>query len=238
MTAITVVTPSYRHLEKDAVRLFKKHSGLPVKVIRAKDKDGFMAKLDLDKHLHGQKIVFFDVDFWLIRKVNFEAWDFRYWCAVHDSAVFNPHAFPNTDCGLFKMDKLRYFNSGFFTCDLSRKDHRAVFQKARKIAAAVQSKRMPRPVDVTDQFYINKAIQDLNVGINLLPLKFNYYHLASAWGQIPYIPRDIIGLHAAGEKRENKLHALQIQSEVFGRELLRVCAEAYQFETARIFDMR
>jgi len=62
--------------------------------------------------------------------------------------------------------------------------------------------------------------------------------MASVWGQVPYIPRDIIGLHAAGFKLEEKQRALTVQAEVFSSELLRVCPEAYQFETTRIFDMR
>ena len=45
MIAVTVVTPSYRHLEKEAVKRIKKFTGLPVKVIRCKDSDGFMKKL-------------------------------------------------------------------------------------------------------------------------------------------------------------------------------------------------
>jgi hypothetical protein len=238
MIAVTVVTPSYKHLEKEAVKRFKKHSGLPVQVIRVKDTEGFTAKLELDRYCGKQRVVFFDVDFWLLRPVKFDAWDAPHWYATHDSAVFNPHAFPSTDCGLYKLDKLRYFNSGFFICDLRNPMHRKVFQRARQIHAKVQRKKFPKPVDVTDQFYLNYAVQELGVGLNLVPLKFNYYHKASVWGQVPYIPRDIIGLHAAGYKREDKLQALQVQEQVFKQDNLIVCAEAYQFETARIFDMR
>jgi hypothetical protein len=238
MIAVTVVTPSYKHLEKEAVKRFKRHSGLPVQVIRVKDAEGFTAKLELDRYCGKQRVVFFDIDFFLLRPVKFDEWDVPHWYAVHDSAVFNPHAFPNTDCALYKLDKLRYFNSGFFICDLRNPLHRKVFQRARQIHAKVQRKKFPKPVDVTDQFYLNYAAQELGVGLNLVPLKFNYYHKASAWGQVPYIPRDIIGLHAAGYKREDKLQALQVQEQVFKQDNLIVCAEAYQFETARIFDMR
>jgi len=74
--------------------------------------------------------------------------------------------------------------------------------------------------------------------MHLIPLKFNFYLRASQWGQVPYIPRDIIGLHAAGIELKDKKRSLEIQAEVFTNELLRVCQEAYQFETTRIFDMR
>jgi len=238
MIAVTVVTPSYRHLEKEAVRRVKKFTGLPVKVIRCADKDGFMKKLELDRECGRQRILFFDVDWYALRRFDPKSWCDKTWLAVHDSATFNPHAFPNTDCGLFNMDKLRYFNSGFFVCNLAIKEHRQVFQVARRLRAKVLRKTMPMPVDVTDQFYLNKAAQDINVSTHLIPLKFNFYLMASVWGQVPYIPRDVIGLHAAGFKLEEKQRALELQSEVFTSELLKVCVEAYQFETTRIFDMR
>lgn len=97
---------------------------------------------------------------------------------------------------------------------------------------------MKKPVDVTDQFALNKAAQDTNVPMSLVPLKFNYYHRASQWGQVPYIPRDVIGLHAAGFKLEEKKRALEVQAEVFTSDVLRICPEAQQFEATRIFDMR
>jgi len=238
MIAVTVVTPSYRHLEKEAVKRIKKFTGLEVKVIRCANKDGFFKKLELDRECGKQRILFFDVDYWLLRPVNFEEWCPRTWLAVHDSAAFNHWAFPHTDCEAFGLQKLQYFNSGFFVCNLALKEHRKVFQVARRIRKKVLSGSLKKPTDLTDQFYLNKSAQDTQVSMHLVPLKFNYYHMASKWGQIPYIPRDIIGLHAAGEKLENKAHALKVQGEVFSGELLRVCPEAYQFETTRIFDMR
>jgi len=238
MIAVTVVTPSYRHLEKEAVRRIKKFTGLPVKVIRCKDADGFMKKLELDRECGKQRIMFFDVDYWLLREVNFDEWCPNTWLAVHDSAVFNPWAFPHTDCEAFGLQKLQYFNSGFFVCNLSLKEHRKVFQVARSIQRKIKSGALKKPTDVTDQFALNKAVQDTRIAIHLVPLKFNFYLRASQWGQVPYIPRDIIGLHAAGFPLKEKQRALEIQSEVFGSELMRVCPEAYQFETTRIFDMR
>jgi len=238
MIAVTVVTPSYRHLEKEAVKRFKKNSGLPVHVIRCKDKDGFMKKLELDKECGRQRIVFFDVDFWLLRKVDFAKWDAFTIFAVHDSAVFNPHAFPHTDCQNLGLEKLRYFNSGFMVVNLALQSHRKVFAEARKLRKRVVSGKLANPTDVTDQFYLNKAAQDVGAPLHLVPLKFNFYLPAAIWGQVPYIPRDVIGLHAAGYKREEKLDALHVQSQVFGRENLIMCPEAYHFETSRIFDMR
>ena len=92
-------------------------------------------------------------------------------------------------------------------------------------------------LDVTDQFYLNKAAQDVGAPLHLVPLKFNYYHKAAQWAQIPFIPRDVVGLHAAGEKIEDKLHALKIQSGVFGCEICAIHPEASQWATSRIFEM-
>lgn len=238
MIAVTVVTPSYRHLEKDAVKRFKKHSGLPVKVVRCADKDGFMTKLELDRFCGRNRIVFFDVDYWLLRRVSFEKWDASTWFAVHDSAVFNPHAFPHTDCEQFGMDKMRYFNSGFFVCNLALQSHRNVFQTARRLQSRVSRGSLAVPTDKTDQFFFNKAAQDICVPLHLVPLKFNYYHKAAQWGQLPCIPRDIYGLHAAGEPAQNKLAALQAQEKVFGCEIGYLLPDAAYNQTTRIFQMQ
>lgn len=238
MIAVTVVTPSYRHLEKEAVKRIKKFTGLKVQVIRCSDKDGFMKKLELDLECPRDRIVFTDIDFWFLREVHFESWCPNTWLAVMDSAVFNPWAFPHSDCEAFGMQKIQYFNSGFFVCNLALKEHRKVFQVARRIQKKIRNGTMKKPVDVTDQFALNKAAQDTNVPMSLVPLKFNYYHRASQWGQVPYIPRDVIGLHAAGFKLEEKKRALEVQAEVFTSDVLRICPEAQQFEATRIFDMR
>lgn len=238
MIAVTVVTPSYRHLEKESVRRVKKFTGLPVKVIRCKDKDGFFKKLELDKECGRQRIMFFDVDWYALRAFDPKSWCDRSWLAVNDSAVWNPHAFPNTDCGLFKMDKLKYFNSGFFICNLALKEHRQVFQVARRLRAKVVRKTMPKPVDWTDQIYFNLAAQQLNINLSLVPTKFNAYILAAAWGQLPFIPRDIVGIHAAGVPLKDKERALKLQSEVFGYDICRMHPEAQFWDQSRIFDMR
>lgn len=238
MIAVTVVTPSYRHLEKEAVKRIKKFTGLPVKVIRCADKDGFFKKLELDRECGRQRILFFDVDFWMLRECNFETWCPNTWLAVNDSACFNPHAFPHTDCESFGMNKLQYFNSGFFLCNLALKEHRKVFQVARMLRSRVVRGSLKQPTDVTDQFYLNKAAQDANVSMHLVPLKFNFYLRSSQWGQVPYIPRDIIGLHAAGFPLAEKKRALEVQAEVFTNEVMRVCPEAQQYEAVRLFEMR
>lgn len=236
MIGVTVVTPAYKHLEKEAVKRFREFTGLSVQVIRCKDDQGFFAKLELDRECPRTRIVFFDVDYWLLRPMHPQQWCPMSWVAVQDSAVYNPHAFPHTDCESHQLDKRRYFNSGMFTCNLAVDQHRQVFQEARKLRKRVASKKDPAPVDVTDQYYLNAAVQKINPSTGLMPTRFNFYKKASDWGQLPYIPREIVGLHAAGEPLQNKLEALRQQSAVFGGGTCPVWVEAalanqsYQFE--------
>lgn len=238
MIAVTVVTPSYRHLEKETVRRIKKFTGLPVKVIRCKDKDGFMKKLELDKECGRQRILFFDVDWRPLRVFEPSSWCSNAWFAVNDSACFNPHAFPHTDCELFGMNKIQYFNTGMFVCNLALKEHREVFQLARKLRSQVLKGTLQNPVDLTDQVYLNLSVQRLRTNLSLLPAKFNFYLLSAAWGQMQFIPRDIIGIHAAGVKLEGKAEALALQTKVFGYDICGVHPEAQFWEQARIFELR
>lgn len=239
MIGVTVVTPSYRHLEKEAIQRFKKFSGIKqVKVIRCKDSNGFHAKLDIDKHVGRERVVFFDIDWWMLRHVDFQSWCASTWFAVHDSAVFNEHAFPHTDCRDFSMNSLMYFNSGFMVFNLALKSHRDVFKRSRLLLRKVQSGSLKKPTDVTDQFYINLAAQQLRVPVSLTPTKFNFYMKAADWGQLPFIPRDIVGIHAAGCTIQEKHHALKVQSEVFGRDIGGLLMPVMAYDQTRIFEFR
>jgi hypothetical protein len=238
MIGVTVVTPAYKHLEKEAVRRFRKFTGLPVQVIRCKDDQGFFAKLELDRECPRTRIVFFDVDYWLLRPMSPQQWCPMSWVAVQDSAVYNPHAFPHTDCESHRLDKRRYFNSGMFTCNLVVPQHRQVFQEARRMRRRVVSGKDPAPVDVTDQYYLNAAVQKLNPSVGLMPTKFNFYKKAADWGQLAYIPREIIGLHAAGEPLPTKLEALRQQSAVFGSNTCSMWVEAALANQNHLFELR
>lgn len=232
----TVVTPAYRSLEREAVHRFKKYTGLPVKVIRSKDKDGFAAKLTLDQNMPRCQVVFFDVDLWLLRDVHPSLWQTPHWGGVHDSAVFNPHAFPHNDCIEYNMDKMRYINSGLMKFDLSNQLHRKVFADARRLAERVKRGNYRKPVDWTDQFYINMALQKNNVAQSMWPTAYNFYVMAAAWGQLPFIPRTIYGFHAAGYKREEKLAHLEAGVRTFGYSVLPMHDEVLQVRHAMTAD--
>ncbi len=215
---VTVVTPAYRHLEAKAIRAFKQHSGLEVQVLRTNDKAGFENKIKLDRLCGRRPIVFFDVDTRVLRALDLSRWRGD-WLAVHDPAVFIPHTFPHDDCESHKMDKASYWNSGFFACDLRRAEHREVFRRARRHRDYVEYGRLEKPVDWTDQFYLNLAAQEIGLPVTLLPFAFNMYVHAVKHGGREAFPRHVVVAHAAGFPLAEKATALDAMEVIFGGEV-------------------
>jgi hypothetical protein len=238
---VTVSTPSYRHLEKDAVSRFKKHSGLKVKVIRRRtDVEGFRAKLQLDLEVGQKRIVFFDLDWWALNTLDFIAWDGRELMAVHDPAVFHPDSFCHKDCfeGPARLDQLRYFNTGFFAVDFRRPEMRKVFEIARRTEQDVLAGKREKPSDHTDQYYINHGALAAGIPVKYLPASYNYYDKAALWGFIPHRPRFVVGLHAAGEKVGDKLSALKAQETIWGRAHSPVRPESLLYQHVMCHEVR
>lgn len=230
MKVVTIISPAYRKVGKTCVARIKKYLGKTPEVISTTNALGFEAKLSLEKSCKGPHI-FVDCDLWFLQK-----WTPEYpgaFSAVHDSAVFNPHAFCHTDCEKNGLMADRYVNTGLFMCDLSDPKMRKVFQDARKSWRAHQKK--PRCEDKTDQYHINRALLDNNIGIQLLPTMFNFYLNSVKWGQFPYIPRQIIGLHGAGIPAKQKYDELKAQAKVFGGHHLPMCQDAVNFTHNRTF---
>lgn len=197
-TAVTIISPSYQSVGAEAVRRMKKFSGLNVRVIECSDEEGFETKLNLDMIMDRKKFLFFDSDYWLLRKLPLDSWDGSSWLAVNDPGVFAPYAFPFSDCKREGMDRAKYWNSGFFCCDTRRPEHRAVFQEARALRKRVMSGTARKPDDFGDQYYLNMACQTLGTPMTLLPFVFNFYRHMISGGCFPFIPAEVIGLHAAG----------------------------------------
>jgi len=66
----------------------------------------------------------------------------------------------------------------------------------------------------------------LNVPVTLLPLAFNFYQLSSDWGQVPFIPREIVGIHGAGIPAKDKYRKLIEQMKVYARPTCPMCDDA------------
>ena len=192
---VTVCTPGYELLCAEAVRRIRAASGCDsVLVLDVPEGQGFAAKLALDELCPRRPIVFFDADWWAlrsfdVREVMVQGDGFT---AVHDPAVFDPAAWPAKDVAAFDLAPLSYVNTGFFACDLSSSDTRAMFSQARTLRSAMDKKF----TDPTDQGCINVAVQDLGLPLRLLPTRYNFYWQALNWGVLPFVPRGVIGLHA------------------------------------------
>jgi hypothetical protein len=214
---VTVVSTTYAEVAEEAIARFHRYTGLDVTVIRAREEPSFAAKLNLDTLIAPRPIVFFDADLWMLRPYDFTllAESDRF-CAVHCPGAWNPSTFPHADCQANGWDKSTYINSGLFACDLRRPEIREVFTAARRCLEACHAGTLPHPVDWTDQFFLNWALQRQPGLLHLLPFALNFYKLAVDWGSYPHIPREIIGLHAAGVASDKKLETLHTQASVFG----------------------
>lgn len=194
---VTICTPAYEHLRKPAIAAFKKHLGLPVIVIDCADEDGFASKMQLDLLIGPRKIVFCDIDWRPLREFP-KVWESGEWCAVRDYGASHPDTFASHDIKVHKLDHLSYWNSGFFTCDLSKPWHQAVFVTARAIWRDVQEKKRKRVGDFGDQFYLNAAMVELGMLASLLPAGYNWLHRYMSNGMRGFQPRVIHAVHAAG----------------------------------------
>jgi hypothetical protein len=224
---VTVSSPKYQALTDEAVRRFRAATGLDVVVLWSEQEPAFAAKLNLDLLVAARPIVFFDVDLWMLRPFDFLplARSGRF-CAVPEPGAWNPRAFPHGDSEREGWDKSTYFNSGLFVCDLAQPEVQRVFADARGRLSECHAKAARRPTDWTDQFYLNWAVQRQPGLLKRLPFSLNFYKKAVDWGSYPYIPREIIGLHAAGVPVEEKLEKLRREASVFGEPVGKMHAEA------------
>lgn len=228
--AAMVVSPSYRSLAREAMRRVKKFTGLEVQELRCGDKEGFEMKLHLDRVCRNKQVLIIDADLWILRPWNLsQLMGSPSLVCCHDSAVWNPHSFCWKDCHDNGLDKFSYFNSGMMIWDFQRKEHCEVFKMAR---ASWRSSKIKRE-DKSDQFHLNRAVMNLRIPITFLHERHNCYTLASVWGQTSSIPREIIGLHAAGVPLKMKHDVLRAESSVFGRVHQEMCPEAIRWNYAK-----
>jgi hypothetical protein len=216
---VTLVSPRYAHMEQEAVDRFRRNTGLECVIINTgNEKDpAFSAKLNLDLLVAARPIVFFDVDLWILRPVDFrELATSGKWCAVPDPCAHNLGSFCGKDSQREGWDPDTYFNSGLFACDLSRPEIRRVFEDARAQLDRVIVGEVPPPVDSTDQYYLNWAVHQQPDLLKPLPLHYNFFNIAVHHGDVTHIPVPLIGLHAAGVLLPQKLEVLRKQAFVFG----------------------
>lgn len=209
---ICIISPSYKPIGKEAVRRFKKHSGLrEVHVVRVKDEQGYEAKLSLDKIAGNRRFIAFDADWWALRDFHADQWEYGTFSAVPDYGIFDPSAFPREDCEKLGIRKETYANTGLIAGDGANPLHRAVYQQARRLWKKHQ--RTPLTGDPGEQTLWNLARQQVGAPIIMLPFTLSFYRHMVSGGCYPWIPAEVVGLHAAGVPLKDKLRHLQIGAE-------------------------
>lgn len=238
--ACTIISPKYAKVGREAVRRFKKYTGITPEVIKAKDGwDAFQKKLSLDLLLPRGPVWFFDSDLWLLDDLDLDGiCNGPCLFAAFDPAALNPAAFPHTDCQNFGMPKTEYWNSGHFGFNTLNQKHRLMFQMARRLKKRVDGGNFQSPTDKTDQFFLNYCRIKAGVPLSLMPSSWNTYLLSAFWGQQPWIPRCIIGLHGAGIVADEKYEKLMAQASVFEHPYCDLHPEVLAFEMARMFSFR
>lgn len=219
---VTICTPAYAHIREEAVAAFRKHFEMPVLVLECADAEGYETKMKLDLLVGPRKMVFCDLDFRPVRRFP-PVWQSGAWCAVRDHGHKHPKSFASYDIEAHGLDALSYFNSGFFCCDLSKPQHAAVFATARAIWRDVQQGRRPRVGDFGDQFYLNAALKELGISLNLLPVSMNWLRGYAEHGMFPYVPRVIYAVHAAGVPLAGKQAHLRVMEEAHGYPVAELC---------------
>lgn len=235
---VTLQTPGYEALAEEAVRRFSRATGCWVHVIKAEEGAGFAAKLRLHLDAPCARVLFFDADWWALRKFDINAIvpDGPGLCAVHDPAVFDPKSWPGKDCQS-GLNWASYVNTGLIGMDLREDSTREWLENAQAMwenRAALNW----QPADPTDQAWLNAALMNSRVPVSYLPFRYNCYLRAVEWGYYPHIPRGIIGLHAAGVPLPHKLATLRSEAAVFGARYKPMRREAITAHHQSIFDLK
>ncbi len=238
MIAVTVISPAYAKVGREAVRRMERFSGLKVKVIECSNRDGFKTKLSLDRLAGKGPRIFFDADLWSLREWNGKALAHsRAFMAVHDHAVWNQHTFCHHDTHKHGLDPMRYFNSGFFFWRNDDPTHRNIFVIARESLEDLKKKKKHYD-DKTDQAHLNFGVLQSGVPLQWLPMQYNTYCFGIRHGQFSHYPRDIINLHGAGIHAKKKFSRLKVEASVFGQKIYPMHQGAINFEFDRSFSMR
>lgn len=221
MLAVTIATPPYLALAHEQADYFRRSSGLDTLIV-TREAEGYHHKLDLPRLFKGQKIIFFDSDYRLLRGAELlpmiarsRGYDF---IAAPDPGVHDPLQFPAPDSEAFGIDKGLYFNSGFFVADFNNAKVVDGFNRARQLWAENEHGVWKQIADPGEQSYLNAGIQRAGCKIKLLHPRWNFFFHAWRWGTLPEVPRNIVGVHAAGTHVSEKKAILDAETRIYGME--------------------
>lgn len=245
MIGATLITPAYAEIGLEAVKRFKRHTGLDVVILWRDDgPDAFAAKLDIPLTIKDQTVVFFDSDLWFIHDVDLRWMDRRHqFYAVMDPGVNDvadasikvAGAWARSDCEVLGINPNKYFNGGLWVANFRHDSHRVAFAHARQLyqdkinGVFNYDKDVSKPGDILtftqtkcrigdygEQSFLNAGVQRAGIEIDPLLMSYNYWHMAYKGGLVDAVPYRVIGLHAAGYALQDKLQHLRQMSEVLG----------------------
>lgn len=212
---VTIATPEYKSLADEAAKRFRKYSGLDTCVIDMDStKNGYESKFKLLDIFKGKRICFFDSDCFAVRNLNLNDIDFTDVAGVNDPTVLSSSGFVRKDCFTLGIPFAEYLNTGFLLLDLSSNKVISAFEIAKKF-----NKFKTKVVDKTEQSILNYAFQKSGCDIKMLPFEYNFFKPAVNWGYYPYIPREVINVHAAGYPLHSKKSELDNQCRFFESEV-------------------
>lgn len=214
MLGVTIATPGYLDLAKEAARRYRLHSGGDT-IILESDKAGFETKFKLVDIFKGQQICFFDADCFAVRELDLSEFIGKPGVyGVNDPtwASSAANAFVRHDSIVLGIEFKRYLNTGFLILNFADETVVKAFEDAK---LNIYNKQQLGVNDKTEQSILNYGFR--HTLINILPFKYNFFKPAVDWGCYPHIPRDIINVHAAGyQPLSKKMEELKKQCAVFG----------------------
>ena len=233
MIAVTIATPDYMPMATTQAHHFQRHSGLKTVIVMIDSKsDGYAEKLNLPDLFPSQKIVFFDADYRLIRDVSFKEFLRSGGVhGVHDGAAYDNGSFPCLDCKTLGIPPNEYINTGLFIADFSSEGVVKAFAIARQLNEDRKNGHL-KIEDKTEQSILNAGIQRSAAKITHMHPRWNFYPYGYHHGFIPEMPRNIIGIQAAGISGiEEKTSCLDAYQKVFGghtKEPIKSAAKEYR----------
>lgn len=205
MIGVTITSgDKFRELTQEAVRRFKKYTGIKTVIVFDTDitgKNVYLTKLRLHTFFN-QSFVFFDSDLWFVNPCNLSEFDgLDSFVAVKDVGRNCEKDFPIEDCYINGIDNELYFNSGFFIANSANQKHKDAFDYASQLTDRVIN------LDFGEQTYLNTAIQRSGIPIKFLGPEYNYPIICDQMnhkktGHIKIA--DPVAIHALGYKGLDK----------------------------------
>lgn len=203
MIGVTMFTDSHYELAQEAIRRFKKHTGLTVLAIHLNEKksNSFLRKLWVCEYV-ANSAVFFDADLWFDKDFDFSQFENEESVfGVLDPGWNNPDCFVTKDCKDHGLNIWKYINTGLFV--FNKRLHSHIFDLAKKLH---QTRKVN---DFGEQTYFNIALQETSSSVVLLGDALNFFIKKDPLLIQSTDSESAIGFHAAAFSFPDKLTQLR-----------------------------